>query len=176
MVKSKYIKEKNRYGNSNIPNLIQSTIKIDKFQYENDKTFVGRDEYIDKIKEKFNKSKIVSIIGIGGTGKTQLAYKALHKYQEEGLFDIVIPIYFGKGIPSFSGFLTDIAQKLEIPIQEFDKHNLDNKKVITYNELKKRKNPLLYLDNYEAISEKINKRKNDKTYEIPDNVRSIYLF
>ena len=72
MVKSKYIKEKNRYGNSNIPNLIQSTIKIDKFQYENDKTFVGRDEYIDKIKEKFNKSKIVSIIGIGGTGKTQL--------------------------------------------------------------------------------------------------------
>ena len=100
----------------------------------------------------------------------------MHKYQEEGLFDIVIPIYFGKGIPSFSGFLTDIAQKLEIPIQEFDKHNLDNKKVITYNELKKRKNPLLYLDNYEAISEKINKRKNDKTYEIPDNVRSIYLF
>ena len=69
------------------------------------KIFVGREEYINKIiKEKLLPlGSIVSLIGPGGSGKTQLAFKAMRKYvEEEKLFDIVIPIYFSRGSISLS--------------------------------------------------------------------------
>ena len=64
------------------------------------KFFVGRHEYIDKlIKSRLIKpGSRVSIVGPGGLGKSQLAFKALHRYKQEGIFDAVIPIYFDLNI------------------------------------------------------------------------------
>ena len=53
----------------------------DLFFKDEHKFFVGRKEYIDKIifEAIIKPSSCVSIIGIGGSGKTQLAYQAMRK-------------------------------------------------------------------------------------------------
>jgi hypothetical protein len=74
--------------------------------------FVGREEYINKIiREKIQvPSSRVCIVGPGGSGKSQLAFKAIHRYEEEGLFDLVVPVYFSDvAFMSFSDFLSNIA-------------------------------------------------------------------
>jgi len=95
------------------------------------------------------------------------------------LFDTVIPIYFSKGVPSFSDFLIDIAQKLGIKGKEFEKLNTEEKKSIIYNTLEGNKeSPVLYLDSYETISDNKDDSKinevNDTSFfinnEIPFNV------
>jgi tetratricopeptide (TPR) repeat protein len=58
--------------------------------------FVGRDEYInDKIKNTLKESgSRVSIVGPGGSGKSQLAFKAIHQYYDnDKIIDLVIPLY-----------------------------------------------------------------------------------
>ncbi len=103
-------------------------IKQIKFRGEK-KLFVEREEYINnEIKAKFSNNNIVSIFDIGGIGKTQLVYKATHKYQDECMFGIVIPIYFSTSISKFQDFLTDISQKLGIQTEECDKLNEEEKK------------------------------------------------
>ena len=120
--------------------------------------FVGRDEYINKIiKEKIQvPSQRVCIIGPGGSGKSQLAFKAIHKYEKEGLFDLVIPVYFSDvSTMTFSTFLSNIAKSLfdVNQIGEFENLEIEQQKTVIYNLLSQRKkHPLLFLDNYETIS------------------------
>ena len=137
------------------------------FREENKKIFVGREEYINKIiKEKLTPGSTVSIIGPGGSGKTQLAFKAIKEYVKEKIFDFVCPLYFFGSIPSFSSFLIQIAERLEISITEFEKENdVEKRKQIIIRSLKNNKNPLIYLDNYETISLDINKQKFDKNHK-----------
>ena len=63
------------------------------------KIFVDREEYIhNTIKESLKPPSRVSIIGPGGSGKSQLAFKATHEYEKEGIFDLVIPVYLDAGM------------------------------------------------------------------------------
>ena len=148
------------------------------FREENKKIFVGREKYINKIiKEKLTPGSTVSIIGPGGSGKTQLAFKAIKEYVKEKIFDFVCPLYFFGSIPSFSSFLIQIAERLELSITEFEKENDVNKrKRIIIRSLKNKKNPLIYLDNYETISLDINKQRFDKKHKpSPDSFQIEYF-
>lgn len=120
--------------------------------------FIGREEYIEKnIKDQIGvpRSK-VCIIGPGGSGKSQLAFKAIHHYEKDGLFDMVVPIYFSDvSAMTFSTFLLNIAKSiLDLnQIGEFEKLNIEQQKTVIYNFFSQRnKHTLLFLDNYDTVS------------------------
>ena len=90
-----------------------STKKIQTQIFKGEKQFfVGRQNYINQIiKDKLrNPGSKVSIVGPGGSGKSQLAFKAMHEYVKEGIFDLVIPIYFDEGLLPFDKFLWQIGR------------------------------------------------------------------
>ncbi len=73
-------------------------------------------------------------MGPGGSGKSQLAFKAIHQYEKEGLFDLVVPVYFSDASKmTFSSFLLNIVKTLvDInDINEFEKLNIDAKKLLS---------------------------------------------
>ena len=127
--------------------------------------FVGREEYIDKkIKDYLSTSgSRVSIIGPGGSGKSQLAFKAIRQYYEkEGIFDVVIPIYFDSGIMTFDEFLSEVSRKLFLNRKqktEFQSVGVEERKDIIRNALLGRTHPLIYADNFETLSFVINNAK-----------------
>jgi tetratricopeptide (TPR) repeat protein len=116
------------------------------------KVFVNREEYINsKIKQYLKPSFPVAIIGPGGSGKSQLAFKAIHKYQKEGMFDLVIPIYLDAGVITFDQFLLKIADKLGIPKEQFEKYDVDQRKDTITSKLSSKSNPLILVDNFETL-------------------------
>jgi len=113
--------------------------------------FVNREEYIhNTIKEYLKPSSRVSIIGPGGSGKSQLAFKAIHEYEKEGIFDLVIPIYLDAGMITFDQFLLRLADKLGMSQSQFEKYDVDERKGTITNALSDR-NPLILVDNFETI-------------------------
>jgi tetratricopeptide (TPR) repeat protein len=115
------------------------------------KIFVDREDYIcNTIKEHLKPSSRVSIIGPGGSGKSQLAFKAIHEYEKEGVFDLVIPIYLDRMI-TFDQFLLRLAEKLGISQNQFEKYDLDERKNTITNALSDKHNPLILVDNFETI-------------------------
>lgn len=116
------------------------------------KIFVDREDYIhNKIKEYLKPSSRISIIGPGGSGKSQLAFKAVHEYEKEGIFDLVILIYLDAGMITFDQFLLRIADKLGIPQSQFEKYDVDGRKNTITNALSDKNNPLTLVDNFETI-------------------------
>jgi hypothetical protein len=118
--------------------------------------FVGREEYINKIiKEQIKvPSSRVCIVGPGGSGKSQLAFKAIHQYEKEGLFDLVVPIYFSDvASMSFSDFLLNIANSFDVNERgKFEKMNIEQRKTEIQKFLSQRKkHALIFLDNYETV-------------------------
>jgi hypothetical protein len=71
--------------------------------YGEKRIFVGREKYIDKIKEYLNNSNDpISVIGLGVLEKVHL-FSAIHKC--EAIFDSIIPIYFSTIGVDFDLFL-----------------------------------------------------------------------
>ena len=138
--------------------------------------FVGREDYIhNKIKNLLKEpGSRVSIVGPGGSGKTQLAFKALHQYYEEDkITDLVIPVYLSviasqtikdnnidsnRHILTFRRFLNAIGSGLRqqnalvLSEQEFEQLEIKYCKEIILNILKERKHPIIYVDNFETLS------------------------
>ena len=113
--------------------------------------FVGRKAQIDEIAKCFSESnEPVSIIGEGGSGKSALAFEAIHRI--ETTFDLIIDNYFGSD-PDFASFLSDIARKLQLLSPEFTSLEVNDRIDYIKNFLAKFSRPLIYLDNYETISD-----------------------
>jgi tetratricopeptide (TPR) repeat protein len=121
------------------------------FRGESTKIFVGRKQDIDTIRDYFLGSNLpVSITGEGGIGKSELAYKAMHKCKD--MFDLIIPVYF-ESILTFNSFLLEMAKSLNLPIDEFEKKGLEDRRDEIINTLGQQfKHPLIYADNYETIA------------------------
>ena len=134
--------------------------------------FLGRQEYIDReIKEYFTTpGSIISIVGPGGSGKSQLAFKAIRQYYErEGIFDLVIPIYFDIDLITPEEFLSKIAEKTipdSIEINEFGKLGIEERKDVIRSALSEKTHPLIFVDNFETVSYIINDVKPKEQYQL----------
>jgi tetratricopeptide (TPR) repeat protein len=115
--------------------------------------FIGRENEIKDIVRHLSELHTpLSIVGIGGMGKTATTFKALHQLENKDLVDIVIDIYFEPQI-TYETFLSNLATKLSLPIKGFHKLRLEDRKNFLLNEIASFRRPLVLLDNYEYISE-----------------------
>jgi tetratricopeptide (TPR) repeat protein len=156
--------------------------------------FVGRIDYLDnKLKNKLKEpGSRVSIVGSGGSGKSQLVFKALHQYYEKDkIIDLVVPVYlapyshFEKRIDggthvitniTFRNFLNDIGfylienKILPLSKQQFEDLDVNDCKSKINNLLSAKKHPILYCDNFETVSSAL---ENEKNYL---EIRNIFNF
>ena len=169
--------------------------------------FIGRENYIDvKIKNLLKEpGSRVSIVGPGGSGKSQLAFKALHQYYEEDkIIDLVIPVYFyaiastisndhsyssnvnsssSDDIPvlTFNKFLNEIGSELirqdvlQTSERDFEQLSREDSKSLIVEVFNNRQHPILYCDNFETISQLINECMKEKI-SISDDINLIIGF
>jgi tetratricopeptide (TPR) repeat protein len=156
----------------------QGATQIQTFKGEK-QFFIGRQNYISQIlKDKLiSPNSKVSIVGPGGSGKSQLAFKAIREYVKEGIFDLVIPIYFDEGLLPFDKFLLQMAEIFGLRANEFESNNtIQERKDIIRGLLGKRKYPLIYLDNFETVSLILNDKTSSDTQESIQNANQITDF
>ena len=172
---SKIVDEVKNKLESSVVNIESALISSKSTQFQGEKEFfVGRKVYLDKKIKKAIKphGSRVSIVGPGGSGKSQLAFKAIHQYEKEGILDIVIPIYFDSGLKPLSQVLSNLAECIGMAVNEFDKYSIEDRKSIVRNALSRKSHPLIFADNYETISYELN----DKSKEPSQNAINISNF
>ncbi len=142
----------------------------------------------DKIKNLLQEpGSRVSIVGIGGSGKSQLAFKALHKYYEkDAITDLVVSVYLSAIVSTtstddnnkdgrnnnkptvltFKRFLTEIGSELikqnilqQISEQDFEQLDINKGKSLIYDALATKNYPILYCDNFETLSNELEEKK-----------------
>jgi tetratricopeptide (TPR) repeat protein len=128
----------------------------------------GRKKQIRELKRIMRKgSGPISLVGEGGIGKSSLAFRLINYCRH--LYNYIIPIYLEQGA-SFESFISEISRRLGIYSNEFCKENLEIRRQILLEALARAKHPLIFLDNYETISEV---SENDS---IPDDTMKINGF
>lgn len=85
-------------------------------------TFVGRDQEVAALQSLFPKARLVTIVGMGGSGKTRLAretgLRLADRYQDGVWFVDLTSVQTGEGIPHAiaSTFHPGIARTIELPM------------------------------------------------------------
>ena len=135
-----------------IPKSINFKTKIKKpttFRGEKS-SFFGRKNYLKDLQNLFTKpNKAITISGMGGIGKSSLAFKTIHECED--LFDVIIPVYFTSHF-TVDEFLSDIQESvLQIPKKEFENHSLENRKQIVIKSLEDMNHPLIFVDNFDTL-------------------------
>jgi NB-ARC domain-containing protein len=107
------------FGNKNSINYTKPKVFRDETSI-----FLGREEMIEQISSTLLKSKHpISLVGEGGVGKSALAYKIIHKCEDE--FDARVTIYFDTNL-TYRQFLSTIAEGLDLPRKETDIHGQED--------------------------------------------------
>ena len=93
------------------------------------------------------------------------------------MFDWIIPLYFEFG-KTFESFLLDIVKCLNLPINEFEKLVLNDRRQVLIDKLGNYKpsNLLIYLDSYESISEVLNNDNANTSLLTSESARRINSF
>jgi tetratricopeptide (TPR) repeat protein len=113
--------------------------------------FVGREMEKKFIKEKLTKSTApLSIVGIGGIGKSAVAFKTARECLDS--FENVIDLYFEEVI-IFDDFLTTLAKRLLLPMNDFEKLDLESRRRTLMSEIAGLGRLLIIAENYENVSQ-----------------------
>ena len=104
--------------------------------------FIGRDKEIEAIKDLLAHKRLVTLLGMGGTGKTRLALEICQCLKEEEVYSDGIEILFLEAI-SPEQFLSSLTQKFGLQASGNALEELGN--------YLKNKNTLLLLDNFEHL-------------------------
>ena len=115
----------------------------------NEAQFIGRKYEILELSKLLSQKRIISIVSIGGNGKTQLAYAIMN--QNKKRFTRIIPIYLQKGI-TYGSFLNELVEN----IQSISKSDLNNIETLVLEALKIFPNVLIFVDNFEVLVENFN--------------------
>lgn len=120
--------------------------------------FIGRINEKQDLTSYLKNNNNTSIVGEGGLGKTSLAIEIIHSIEKD--FELIIPFYFVSDF-SYEYFLSEIAKRMGLDSEEFNKNSLDHRLEILMNELTKRERVLIFADNYEMIISKIEDNVSD---------------
>jgi predicted ATPase/class 3 adenylate cyclase len=108
-------------------------------------SFVGRDEQIAEVMELLGRTRLLTLTGAGGTGKTRLALQVasetLTEYRDGGFFVDLSSVHDPALVPSMVAQAVGVAETPGRPIVEALKDHLGDKEI------------LLVVDNFEQVAE-----------------------
>ena len=106
--------------------------------------FIGRDVQLEETKQLLNTTRLLTLTGAGGTGKTrlalQLAAETLADYRDGTFFVDLSPITDERLVPAVIARALGVQEEARVPILETLKRHLSDKAM------------LLVLDNFEQIT------------------------
>jgi predicted ATPase/class 3 adenylate cyclase len=108
-------------------------------------SFVGREEQMAEVRELLGRTRLLTLTGAGGTGKTRLALQVasetLTEYRDGGFFVDLSSVHDPALVPSMVARAVGVAETPERPIVEAVKDHLRDKEL------------LLIIDNFEQVAE-----------------------
>ncbi|KAL9286826.1 putative P-loop containing nucleoside triphosphate hydrolase, leucine-rich repeat domain superfamily [Arabidopsis thaliana] len=117
-------------------------------------TVVGQETMLERVWNTLMKDgfKIMGLYGMGGVGKTTLLTQINNKFSEiDGRFDIVMWVVVSK-TPEIYRIQGDIAKRLGLTGEEWDKKNENKRAVDIHNVLRRHKFVLLLDDIWEKVN------------------------
>jgi tetratricopeptide (TPR) repeat protein len=130
--------------------------------------FYGREQELNELSQLLSSEQhIISLVGEGGIGKSALAFKAIHQVENGYVYTIKIPI---DPKMTFSTFLTVMGRGLLIEDELAKAGDEGTRGQIIRNVLLRANNGILFLDNFESISDYYDRKT------VPHNIRQINNF